>query len=119
MPSRKKNNTEEENQNAVFLDSIHPEKIPVNNFLNPPQILSTSFNKKSKKYQVKFIISGGSELSNIYMRINGIKKDMIYQVPAGKYSFFFRAPLNEYFLELFYTSGSRRSDISTYFKAEN
>jgi hypothetical protein len=107
MPSRKSKIKEEEQ--PLFLDSINVMDLPVNAKLEPLRILKTSGKKKSAEFNIKFKMPGEGRLFNIYLWVNGTKKDMFYQVYPGSYTFRGNTEQGENLFELFYSTTTFRS----------
>lgn len=114
MPRRKIKITEEENQKPFFFDSFNVTRLCENSRLPGINLLKKSYDKKSEIYSLKFKVPQGKGLINIYLFVNGIKKDMFYQVNPGNHSFSFFTADTENLIEIFYTRGNYRSPRTTF-----
>ena len=112
MPRQKKKISEEENQKPFFFNSFNVPELPLNKRLPVTEILKKE-NKKSSFF-IRFSVKNVNGLLNIFLYVNGLKKDMLYQVKPGIHSFSFIPDQKENLVELFYTAGNSRS-ISTSF----
>jgi hypothetical protein len=112
MPPGRRKITDKEEQQPLFLDSINLMELPVNSSLPEVEILKTSYKKLVKNLELKVRIPDTHRLVNIYLRVNGEKKDMFYQVQPGSYTFSLSLPAGNNTLELFYTSNSSKSNTT-------
>jgi hypothetical protein len=108
MPPGKKKITEEE-QKPLFFDSIQVQNLHVSTSLPPVKITNTAANKKTGNLTLSLILENNNKLFNIFLLINGEKKDLLYQVSPGKYKFTFRPVNTENYIEVFYTYGRSKS----------
>lgn len=111
MPSRKRNKSVEEDQKAVFFDSLHSINLPVNRFFEPLRITRISQNKKKRQISLNFRLPGEPRWYNVYLLLNGSKKDMHYQLSPGRYKFVFTPSGENDVAELYYTTGAQRSEM--------
>lgn len=112
MARPKKKISEDENQKPLFFNSVSINEIPV--AYNLPKIKILKSKRNSKKILLEFIISRVTGLLNIFLIVNGQKKDMLYQVIPGKYSFNFISEESENLIELYYSRGRVRSDKTVF-----
>lgn len=112
MARPKKKITNDENQKPLFFDSVNVTEFPAAKSLPKIKILK---NKRYSEYIfLEFMISVSTGLINIYLYVNGRKKDMIYQVEPGKYSFRFGFQESENLIELYYSRGRVRSEKTVF-----
>jgi hypothetical protein len=107
MPARKRKITDAEQ--PLFLDSINLMDFPVNHKLPLIEILTSRYNKSARRLNLKVKLSDFDKYVNIYLKVNGEKRDMFCQVYPGIYSFNLTLLQKENILELFYTTTTSRS----------
>ncbi len=105
----------------IFFPPIYDEsKLVVDKNLKPIKIIAQNIKESSlsNKSQIVFDFYIQRSKANVYLILNGTKKDVFYLIPSGTYVFNFYLKPGDNILELFYiVNGHKSKSVFKKYKA--
>lgn len=96
---------------AMFPRVCDIEKLPTDLTLKPIKLISIIKRKSKNILTIKFKLEDLISLADVYLFVNGYKKDMYYSVPSGIYRFNFRElQCANNLIEIFYIQNGVKSE---------